>query len=256
MLPAGCALFSKRCSLIHRGATTLVLAALVAAGFALRATGETIRLKDGSTLKGRLVRVEGDTLTVRLAIGAPVKVHRTQVESILFDDSLAVPALAKPGVAAPPPAASGSGTIAIKFEDRNVSSKITIEKRKNWDEKVRSNHILVEFVVDGAVVYTVADTTMDKTIYRGDEKDLKNDAKLADFNVQVPAGRHACTLLVRNRDPDTFHESFDPEPLTTVLEFGEVTVASGGTVRLDIKMDKGLLRMSSPRLYQANRDKD
>ncbi|HEU4930332.1 MAG TPA: hypothetical protein VFU38_10930 [Candidatus Krumholzibacteria bacterium] len=247
---------TKRYSLILRSAAVLAVAGLVAAVISQRAVGETVRLKDGSTLKGRLVRVDGDTLTVRLAIGAPVKVHRAQVESILFTDSLAVPAVSKPMVAAPPPATAGTGTIAVKFEDRKVSSKITIEKRKDWDHKVRSNHILVEFVVDGAVIYTAADTTMDKTVYRGDEKDLKNDAKLEDFAVQVPAGRHACTLLVRNRDPDTFYESFDPEPLTTVLEFGEVTVENGAVVRLDIKMDKGLLRMSSPRLYHANSKKD
>jgi len=252
-LPGGRALFTKRYPPIHRSATAFFLALLAAAAFSLRAAGETMRLKDGSTLKGRLVRVDGDTLTVKLSIGTPVKVHRAQVESILFDDSLAVPA---PIVAAPAPAKSGSGTIAVKFEDRNVSSKITIEKKKNWDEKIRSNHILVEFVVDGAVIYTAADTTMDKTVYRGDEKDIKNDAKLADFNVTVPAGKHACTLLVRNRDPDTFHESFDPEPLTTVLEFGEVTVENGGVARLDIKIDKGLLRTSSPRLFHANGKKD
>ena len=234
----------------------LTLALVAAAGLSLRAAGETVRLRDGSTLKGRLLRVEGDTLTVRLAIGAPVKVHRAQIESILFDDSLAVPVPSKPMVAVPVPATGGKGTIAVKFEDRNVSSKITIEKKKNWDEKVRSNHILVELVVDGAVIYTAIDSTMDKTIYRGEEKDLKNDAKLADFTVEVPAGRHACTLLVRNRDPDTFHESFDPEPLSTVLEFGDITVETGGVVRLDIKIDKGLLRMSSPRLYHSNSDKN
>ncbi len=245
-------MFTKRYPLIQRSATVFFLALLAAAAFSPRASGETMRLKDGSTLKGRLVRVDGDTLTVKLAIGAPVKVHRAQVESIVFDDSLAVPAPSKPIAAAPPAASGGSGTIAVKFEDRNVSSKITIEKRKNWDEKIRSNHILVEFVVDGAVIYTAADTTMDKTVYRGEEKDIKNDAKLADFTVTVPAGTHSCTLLVRNRDPDTFHDAFDPEPLTTVLEFGEVNVEKGGVARLDIKIDKGLLRMSSPRLFHAN----
>lgn len=249
-------MLTKRYSLIHRSATVFFLALLVAAVLSPRVAGETVRLKDGSTLKGRLVRVDGDTLTVKLAIGTPVKIHRTQVESILFDDSLAVRSPSQPIVAAPPPVSGGSGTIAVKFEDRNVSSKITIEKKKNWDEKIRSNHILVEFVVDGAVIYTAADTTMDKTVYRGDEKDIKNDAKLADFDVTVPVGKHACTLLVRNRDPDTFHDSFDPEPLTTVLEFGEVTVEKGRVARLDIKIDKGLLRMSSPRLYHADGKKD
>lgn len=210
--------------------------------------GEVVRLKDGSTLKGRLIKVEGDTLTIRLSIGAPIKVHRDQVESIVFTDSMS----ANPMLAVPAVVPKGVGTIAVKFEDRKVSTKITIEKKKNWDEKVRSNGIVVEFVVDGGVVYTAADTTMDKTIYLGQEKQLKNDAELADFEVKVASGKHRCKLVVRNQDPDTFHDSFDPEPLNLVLDFDDFTMEPGELVRLDIRMDKGLLRMSSPKLYQSS----
>ncbi len=221
--------------------------------------GETVRLKDGSTLKGRLVRVDGDTLTIKLSIGAPIKVLRNQVESIAFSDSIVPPpaggALAQPVKATAAPV-TGVGTVSIKFEDRKVSTKITINKKKNWDEKVRSNAILVQLIVDGVVAYTAADTTMDKTIYLGEEKQLKNDAELADFDVKVPAGRHLCSLVIKNRDPDTFRESFDPAPLSAVLDFGTLDVAPGGVMRLDIKIDKGLLRMSSPRLYRANTGED
>jgi hypothetical protein len=219
--------------------------------------GEVVRLKDGSTLKGRLIKVEGDTLTIRLSIGSPIKVHRDQVESIVFSDSISAnPTMPGASVAAPVVAApAGGGTIAVKFEDRKVSTKITIDKKKNWDEKVRSNEIVVEFVVDGAVVYTAVDTTTDKTIYLGQEKQLKNDAELADFEVNVASGKHRCKLVVRNRDPDTFRDSFDPEPLNLVLDFDNFSVDPGEIVRLDIRMDKGLLRMSSPKLYQSSSGK-
>ncbi|HXV13853.1 MAG TPA: hypothetical protein VEC56_06570 [Candidatus Krumholzibacteria bacterium] len=217
--------------------------------------GEVVRLKDGSTLKGRLMRVEGDTLTIRLSVGAPIKIHRSVVESIVFSDSIppSPPAQAVvSGAGVPPADPVGVGTVSIKFEDRNVSSKITIDKKKHWDEKVASNAIVVEFVVDGVVKYTAIDTTTDKTIYLGHDKQLKNDTELADFDVQVPAGTRRCSLVLRNQDPDTFRDSFDPAPLNAVLDLGETYVRPGGLVRVDVRIDKGLLRTSSPKLYRGN----
>ncbi len=216
-------------------------------------SGEVVRLKDGSTFKGRLVRVEGDTLTIRLSVGAPIKVHRSAVESIVFSDSYTPPAAAVPGAGgALPTNPGGVGTVSIKFKDRKVSSKITIDKKKHWDEKVASNAIVVQFVVDGAVKYTAIDTTIDKTIYLGHDKQLKNEAELADFDVEVPAGARRCTLVVRNQDPHTFRGSFDPAPINAVLDFGELYVRPGGLVRVDIEIDKGFLRTSTPQLERGN----
>jgi hypothetical protein len=229
-----------------------VPAAVLVLGIVIPAVvpGEVVRLKDGSTLKGRLVRVDGDTLSIRLDLGSTVKVSRGLIASIVFSDSIAPSTGA---ATAPPPQAvpTGVGSIEVKFEDRNVSSKITIDKKKNWDEKVRANQIVVEFIVDGVVAYSAVDTTTDKTIYLGHEKQLKNETELADFTIEVPAGPHRCSLVLRNRDPDTFREDFDPAPLNAVLEFDEMTVRRGGFVRLDIRVDKGTLRMSSPKLYQS-----
>ncbi len=233
----------------------LVMGGVVALAVLLPAMvpGEVVRLKDGSTLKGRLLRVDGDSLTIRLSVGVPIKVHRNAVESIVFSDSIppspaAVPAVAGAGPADP----AGVGTVSIKFEDRNVSSKITVDKKKHWDEKVASNAIVVQFVVDGAVKYTAIDTTTDKTIYHGHDKQLKNDAELADFDIEVPAGARRCKLVVRNQDPDTFRDSFDPAPINAVLDLGEVYVRPGGLVRVDVQIDKGFLRTSSPKLERGN----
>lgn len=244
---------TKRC-LPARRRGWLVAAAVLVLGALLPAVvpGEVVRLKDGSTLKGRLVRVDGDTLSIRLNLGSTVKVYRPLIASIVFSDSIvadpAAGATAAPGAQAAP---TGVGSIEVKFEDRNVSSKITIDKKKNWDEKVLSNQIVVEFIVDGVVAYSVVDTTTDKTIYLGHEKQLKNDTELADFTIQVPAGPHRCSLVLRNRDPDTFRADFDPAPLNAVLEFDEMVVRPGGFVRVDVRIDKGTLRMSSPKLYQS-----
>ncbi len=238
----------------RRARAALAAAVALACLLPAVAPGEVVRLKDGSTLKGRLVKVEGDTLVVRLSVGAAVKVHRSQVESIVFSDSAV--AMGAPLVATAVPATAtpaGTGTIEVRFEDRKVSSKITIDKKKNWDEKIRSNEIVMEFVVDGMVAYSKVDTTMDKTIYLGQEKQIKNDTQLADFDVKVKSGKHRCKLVVRNRDPDTFRDSFDPEPLSLILDFDEFTLDPNGTMRLDVRMDKGLLRLSSPKLYQPKK---
>lgn len=236
----------------RRGWAVLAAVAVLGGIVPARVPGEVVRLKDGSTLKGRLVRVEGDTLSIRLNLGPTVKVARSLIESIAFTDSVvAGPAPPAAGAVAAPAVPAGVGSIEVKFEDRNVSSKITVDKKKNWDEKVRSNQIVVEFIVDGLVVYTAVDTTTDKTIYLGHDKQLKNDTELADFTVQVPAGPHRCSLVLRNQDPDTFRADFDPAPLNAVLEFDEMVVRAGGFVRVDVRIDKGTLRTSSPKLYQA-----
>jgi hypothetical protein len=246
---------TKRFSTRRRGARRAWCAIAVwAVLLPVAVSGAVFRLKDGSTLRGKLVRVEGDSLTVRLNLGSTVKLHRSLVESIEFADSIVTPTrVPVPATNTPP---TGVGTIAVVFEDRNVSSKITIDKKKDWDAHVRSNHIIVELVVDGVVTYSAVDSTTDKTIYKGHEKQLKNTAELADFSVQVPAGVHRCSIVLRNRDPDTFRDDFEPSPLGAVLEFGELTVSPGGIARVDVRIDKGLLRMSSPRLYRAGDDDD
>lgn len=240
----------------RRGMGIVGGAAVLALSLPAVVPGEVVRLKDGSTLKGKVVALAGDTLTVRLNMGAPIRLHRSLVEWIVFSDSGSGPSSGlvpgEPAVGAPVTTPGGTGTIQVKFEDRKVSSKITIDKKQHWDEKVRSNHIVVEFVVDGQIAYSAVDTTIDKTIYKGVEKELKNEAEFVDFEVKVPAGQHRCSLVVRNLDPDTFRESFDPAPISTVLDFDEVTIDAGKVVRFDIKMDKGFLRTASPKLYRAN----
>jgi hypothetical protein len=243
--------FSARREGARRAWSVLALAVLL---LPVVVFGAVIKLKDGSTLRGKLVRVDGDSLSVKLSIGSTVRLHRSLVESIEFTDSIVAP----PPVSTQPTSTTpkGVGTISVVFEDRNVSSKITIEKKKDWDAHVRSNDIIVELVVDGLVAYSAVDSTTDKTIYKGHEKQLKNDAELADFTVQVPAGPHRCSVVVRNRDPDTFRDDFEPSPLGAVLDLGEITVAPGGFARVDVRIDKGLLRMSSPRLYRSDDKKD
>jgi hypothetical protein len=211
------------------------------------APAEIVRLNDASSLNGRLVRVEGDSLTFRLGVGPTVHLHRSQVRAIVFYETAAPVAAAVPTAGTD---AAGSGTIEVAFKDRELSSKIAIELKKDWDGHVRANYIVVEFLVDGVVAYSSVDTTMDKRIYHGHETELKNSIKLPDFTVSVPAGMRQCKLIVRNRGTDEYLEDFDPEPLNMVLAFNNLVVREGEISRLDVGLARGKLKMGKPRFYR------
>jgi hypothetical protein len=212
--------------------------------------GEVVRLRDGSTLRGRLMAVAGDSLVVRLSVGPRITIHRSQVVAIAFDDSLAGE-LALPAAAVKAPAPAGTGRITVAFKDKEVSSKISIDKKKAWDEHVRSNHIVVELLVNGRSVHAAVDTTMDKTIYKGHITQLKNDAMLEDFTVEVPAGTHQCEVIVRNFDEKTYRDDFDPEPLHAALVLDALEVKAGEGTRIEVGIDKGTLKMGHAKLYRV-----
>jgi hypothetical protein len=205
--------------------------------------GEVVKLKDQSTVRGRLVQVAGDTLVFKSTFGM-LRFHRNQVVSIVFDDSLGSAAL-NPAPATVP---AGKARIEVAFKDRELSSKIAIQLKKDWDAHVRSNQILVELLVDGRTVYSVADTTMDKTLNKGHTTELKNDIELADFGVDVTSGLHHAKLVVRNRDVITYRKDFVPEPLDMVIPFDNLEIRPGEVYRLDLAISKGKLKMGSARL--------
>ncbi len=234
----------------------LAVAALVVAVLAPAITlGEVVRLRDGSSINGRLVGVDGDSLTFRLAAGPRVRLHRSQVIAIVFDDAagggITGEAPAGGAGAGAPVRDTGTGRVMVAFKDRRVSSKISVDKRKDWDEHVRSNHIVLELLVDGRTVHTVADTTTDKKIYKGHITQLKNDALLEDFTVEVPAGIHQCEVIVRSRDPDTFREHFDPEPLYAVLVLDGFEVRAGATARIDVGIERGKFKLGRVKFYRV-----
>jgi hypothetical protein len=205
------------------------------------APGEVVRLKDASTVRGRLVQVTGDTLVFKSTFGT-LRFHRAQVVSIMFDDSAATVVTGVAGeTAAPAPA--GKGRIEVVFKDRDVSSKIAIELKKKWDEHIASNHIVVELLVNGHVMYSAVDTTMDKQINKGHTTIMKNSAEVADFGVDVPSGMHHATLVIRNSDAKTFREDFDPKPLDMVLAVDNIQIRPGEIYRIDVDISRGKLKV-------------
>jgi hypothetical protein len=214
-------------------------------------SGEVVKLKDQSTVRGRLVQVVGDTLVFKSTFGM-LRFHRSQVVSIVFDDSAGsvalvpapAPAVASPGADIP----AGKARIEVAFKDRELSSKIAIQLKKDWDAHVRANDILVELLVDGRVAYSYADTTMDKTINKGHTTELKNNIELTDFGVDVTSGLHHAKLVVRNRDVVTFRKDFVPEPIDMVVPFDNLEIRPNEIYRLDVGISKGKLKMGSARL--------
>jgi hypothetical protein len=212
---------------------------LLALSIPAAAPGEIVKLKDESTVRGRLVEVNGDTLVFRTSFGM-LRFHRDQVISIVFDDSAAAATIAAP---APVKPATGKSRIEVVFKDRDLSSKIEIELKKNWDDHVRANHIITEFYVDGRVAYTAVDTTTDKRIYHGHTTVMKNDVELGDFGVDVPSGLHHARLVVRNAGVVTHRSCFDPETLDKVLAVDNLELAPGEIYRVHVEISKGKLKV-------------
>jgi hypothetical protein len=215
------------------------------------ALGDVVQLRDGSTLKGRVVSLVGDTLAVRTTFGAEVRIARGRIALVSFTDSIdAAPSgpVGTPGAAGAP---AGTGRIGVTFQDRELSSKITAPARGEKEALIQANAIEQTLIVDDIVVYSRRDTTMDKTIYNGPERQYKNDIKLEDFDVEMPAGFHHARLLIRNVGLDEFGEAFDPEPLDLLLNLDNLEIPAGKTVRVKVGITRGRLRMSKPSLFRA-----
>lgn len=214
--------------------------------------GDTIKLKDGSSLRGKVVTVTADSLTIETNFGTRIRIPRSEIITIVLDDSLAakmVTPAAPPAATPVVPAPGDSGRVAVTFRDRKLSSKISIYKKKDWDGHLRANWIVQELVVDGSVVNTYIDSTMDKTIYKGQTREIKNDVQLPDIDVAVPTGMHQVVLVVRNHGAIDYADKFNDEPLNMEIHFDNLIVPANETMRLHVGISRGKLRMSKPKFY-------
>lgn len=222
----------------------LVVAAVLVPALA---SGDVVRLVDGSTLRGRVVSLGADTLVVRATFGSEVRIPRDQIRWIGFGDSLAVPQAPAAG-AGQAKAAGGDGHISVTFLKRGLSSRVVVDRHKDREAHLRANWIIERFLVDGKEVFSCTDSTMDKTIYDGPDRVYKNSMDLKDFSVAVPAGMHQCMLIVENAGKDQFRKDFDPEPLSIELHVDNVVVTAGKVRRVTVDVSHGLLRLGQPHL--------
>jgi len=209
---------------------------------------EVLILKDGSEVKGKIVTFQGDTLVFAPSFGGKIYVHRDDIVKIIYDESQRETARGAQ------PVLTGNGILRVVFKNDKLSSKIAITKKNksHADEIIQANWIDQYLILGIDTVYSSVDTTMDKTVYKGHERLYKNNVRLEDISVTVPAGTYRCTVIIRNRGAQSHEDLFDDGPLELNVVFDAVTVTrdQGTTVSTAIK--KGFLRSGSPRLVIAD----
>ena len=220
-------------------ATLLIIPALT--------MGDTVYLTDGSSLNGKVRSFANDTLVFNSAFG-DVKIPRENIASIVFGDSAMAPPSGVAALAAG--AEPDSGDIVVTFRDRKLSSKIKVTKKKDEEGHFRANAILQMLLVNGDTAWVYADTTMDKTIYKGPDRIYKNDIELKDIYLRVPAGVHALALVVYNRGEVEYQDSFDSKPLHMEYTIGDVRVDADSERRVHIGIARGKLKMGKPRFQK------
>jgi len=211
--------------------------------------GEILYLKDGSEVKGKVVSFEGDTLVFAPSFGGRITVHRRDILRLVLDESGAP----EPAPAGKPAKLEGPGTISVVFKNDKVNSKIAVTKKTKGIESAieRANWIQQLLIVGSDTVYARIDTTTDKKIYKGHEKELKNTMRLEDIKVTVDAGVHQCFVVVRNLGVEEYESEFREGPLDMVLEFSTVGVYTNQTTTLQVGIAKGFMRMGSPKFVDA-----
>jgi len=216
--------------------------------------GDTVYLKDGSSLKGKVRSFANDTLLFSSTFG-DVKIPRERIASIVYGDS----AVAPPGAGAATAVGAGalvagaqpdSGNIVVTFKDRKLSSKIKVTKGKDEEGHFRANAILQVLLVNGDTAWVYADTSMDKTIYKGPDRLYRNNIVLEDIYLRVPTGVHALALVVYNRGEVEYQDRFDDKPLHMEYTIGDVRVDANSERRVHMGISKGKLNMGKPRFQK------
>lgn len=209
---------------------------------------EVLFLKDGSSLVGKVLRVEGDTLYFQPSFGGAVlKFSRSNIERVQFDESEKGRSLDQYGM----PAASTAdpGSLIVRFDGMSLSNKIIVHRKRNYKEHERANAIRSSLVVDGLEVASVIDSTMEKVYREGPDTYLKNTFTVPDFHVALAAGPHSCLILIKNVGIASFKNAFEFAPLDLSLNVDNVVVYSGRITTIEIGKKRGALKLGMPTLY-------
>lgn len=213
----------------------LVFCASLAVSGHLRS--EVLHLKDGSVLKGRLVKMELDTLYFETSFGPRMAVPRGRVARIDFDENWASPS-GRPGSGAAVFTASEPGTLAVSFEEFELTSRIVLERGGSRAACERENTLEMTLVVNGLKVYSTVDSLTDKTVRKGPETVLRNDMRPRGFEVPLAPGIHRCVVAFGNTRASEHVELLDPGPLDKKLVLDPVRVDPGRTTHVRIGMKR------------------
>ncbi len=212
---------------------------------------EVLYLKDGSTLVGKLVRVDGDTLYFHPSFGGTLKFSKSTVWRILFDESKTEPE-SKAGIdrlSMPEMNAAEPGSLIVDFDGMDVSNKIVVHRNRNYEDHERANAIQSALIVDGVEVATVIDSTTDKVYREGPNTFLKNSMNLPDFRVELDAGPHSCLILIKNLGASAYKKAFEFSPLDLSLNVDNVVIYPKRKTTIEIGKKRGALKLGMPELY-------
>ncbi len=210
--------------------------------------GEVLYLKDGSAIKGNVVSFAGDTLTFDASFGTRMLVARSQIARLVFDDSFA--GQAKPDRQGGEEGESAKGFLSVNFKDKQVSSKV-VATRKNEAYMTEANFVVQLMVVDGDTVFAHVDSTTDKTIFKGHDRHLKNNAELVDMEVPLAAGLHHCVVIVASRGMGDESVEFETAPLDMIINLDNIQIHSDRTTRLILGIKKGRFRLGKADFYRV-----
>jgi len=209
--------------------------------------GDTLHLLDGTVLRGKILSFASDTLTFHTSFGSDIRVARDKIFAIDFTDSgLTIPA-AIPAAGAAVALGGEPGQLTVTFKDRSVSSKIIVEKGKNERALLQANWIVQTLIVDGDSVFTYIDSVMEKTIYKGPERQYKNTIEFEDMLVPLQEGPHHVVLVVKNYGLDEYGEMFDGNPINIQYADEDVQVYAGRASLVHLGLDRGKLRTKTAR---------
>jgi hypothetical protein len=212
---------------------------------------EVLFLKDGSSLVGKLVRVDGDTLYFQPSFGGLLQFDKSSVWRIQFDESENVPGSnadigqpAMPGMNTAEP-----GSLIVTFDGMKISNKIVIHRKRNYEELERANAIKSALIIDGLEVASVIDSTTDKVYRDGPDTYLKNTIHMPNFRVKLDSGPHSCLIVIENIGGSDYEKHFESSPLDQALNVDNVVIYPKRNTTLEIGVKRGSFKLGKPKLY-------
>jgi hypothetical protein len=198
------------------------------------------------------VRVEGDTIYFQPSFGSePLPFHKASVWRIQFDDaekpSQGMTRVDQPSTPAMNPAEPGS--LIVAFGELDISNKIVVHRKRNYEELERANAIRSALIVDGLEVASVIDSTTDKVYREGPDTYLKNTIRMNDFRVKLDSGPHSCLILIENLGASAYKKHFESTPLELSLNVENVVIYPKRSTTIEIGQKRGTFKLGKPKLY-------
>ena len=198
--------------------------------------GEVLRLKDGSSIQGKLLRLVNDTLYFETSFGSEIRVTRDKVLRIDFVEPGST--LVYPPTQPTPQQSSLPGTVMVSFEKFKVTSRVTVHRGKDEEAIIRANSIECAFYIGPSKMFSAVDSVTDKEIREGPDTVYKNDMRPERVKVAITSGSYQCRLFLRNWLLADYKDSFIGDPLEKELLVENVKVLPGQTTQLRIGMKR------------------